>query len=268
MIKDEDITFITTSIYTKWLEHSQKCISKYFPNSKKIIINGSSRWPMVWFDWIKELPSIASKWVIHIDEDCFISSRTEIERLVEIMEKGNYSVSGVSDGFHQYRNGNPVALNSFFMVCKKDDIIKSFSSVTLPIIGTSQILGIGYGSDSRFISTFKTDSKSGLTENYIDKFGEGFIYPHEIMGGESDRRINWEPYYPFFFSLLDNGFKIHYLYPHFDQELKATVPRIDKDSGDLCTHMWYSRSWQSEELVHGVTNKERYKKLEENYFKK
>ena len=231
MIKDEDITFITTSIYTKWLEHSQKCISKYFPNSKKIIINGSSRWPMVWFDWIKELPSIASKWVIHIDEDCFISSRTEIERLVEIMEKGNYSVSGVSDGFHQYRNGNPVALNSFFMVCKKDDVIKAF--------------------------------ENGRVENYKEKFGEGFIYPHEIMGGERDRKINWEPYYPFFFSLLDNGFKIHYLYPHFDQELKATVPRIDKDSGDLCTHMWYARSYNNNEMVYGVTNKERYLKLEE-----
>ena len=83
------------------------------------------------------------------------------------------------------------------------------------------------------------------------------------MGGESDRRINWEPYYPFFFSLLDNGFKIHYLYPHFDQELKATVPRIDKDSGDLCTHMWYARSYNNNEMVYGVTNKERYLKLEE-----
>ena len=120
MIQDEGILFVTTTLYTKWLDYQQKLLKKYFPKSEHLIVNGTSRWPYVWFDWIPQLQNYSNKkWIIHLDEDCFIQGRDEIIRLLEKMESEGWDCAGVPDGKHHYRGANPVAFNTFFMVDHK-----------------------------------------------------------------------------------------------------------------------------------------------------
>ena len=52
MIKEEDIVFVTTTLYTKWLAYQLEIIKKLFPKSQHIIVDGRGNWPNSWFYWI------------------------------------------------------------------------------------------------------------------------------------------------------------------------------------------------------------------------
>ena len=63
--------------------------------------------------------SIESDWFIHIDEDCFITDSYPILDKIKYMEEREYDICGPSDGCHEYRSGNHVAFNSFFLIMNK-----------------------------------------------------------------------------------------------------------------------------------------------------
>jgi len=69
-MKDQDIVFVTTTLNSKWLTYQRALISKFFPESQHIVIDGSSNWPYAWFYWMKDIKSTEAKWFVHIDEDC------------------------------------------------------------------------------------------------------------------------------------------------------------------------------------------------------
>lgn len=132
---DKDILFVTPTIWTKWLDHSRKMVAEAFPGSEHLIIDGTKRWPYVWFDWIDIIRERSQRWVVHIDEDCFLRSRHELSRLIMLMEEEDATLSAVSDGYHHYRGANPVAVNSFFMVVRSDPA--AGRAIAPPRTGTS-----------------------------------------------------------------------------------------------------------------------------------
>jgi hypothetical protein len=252
-MEEKDIVFITTTLYSKWLDYQKKIIKDTFPESKTIIIDGRRNWPNAWFYWIEELKNIDSKWFIHIDEDCFIQNKDEILKLIKNMEDEDYTLAAVSDGYHHYRGANPVAVNSFFMVGNVKHLLDldiNFNDVKFfwnQTTGWSNSRGISYDE----------------TKHRVD-----FLYPHEKISNGENTHYEQEPYYMLLWLLKEKGRKFYYLYPHFDYEFKSTNPRVTKDSPDIAIHMWYTRQWNSEMDVWGIPNIERYRRVEEFLKKK
>lgn len=250
MILDSDIIFVTPTIGTKWVSYQSKIVKELFPGSEHIIIDGTSDWPRAWFYWIDRIKGKNAKWFVHVDEDCFIESRDEVLRLIQKMEDEDFSISAVSDSYHHYRGANPVAINSFFMIGRIQDIL----DLNLDI------------SQLRFWHHNTEGWKNNLGITYRPELRENFIYPHDTMGRSENCAYEQEPYYMVLWMLIERGKKFYYLYPHFDENFKSTNPRIDKESPDLAIHMWYARIWESPMDVHGLPNHERYQRLE-NYLK-
>lgn len=69
MIKDSEILFVTTTLYSKWLDYQQDIVKNFFPNSERIVVDGRKNWPKSWFYWIDEVKKSDKKYYIHIDED-------------------------------------------------------------------------------------------------------------------------------------------------------------------------------------------------------
>ncbi len=114
MIKDSEILFVTTTLYSKWLSYQSNIIKKLFPLSDYIIVDGRENWPNSWFYWIDEVKKSDKKYYIHIDEDFFITSKDELMKSIQKMEDDNIDLLGCPDGYHHFRGANPVALNTFF----------------------------------------------------------------------------------------------------------------------------------------------------------
>ena len=74
MIDESNIVFVTTTLYTKWLNYQSEIIKNLFPDSQHIIVDGRGNWPNSWFYWIDEVKKSDRKYYIHIDEDFFITS--------------------------------------------------------------------------------------------------------------------------------------------------------------------------------------------------
>lgn len=243
MFSEQDICFVTTSIYTKFLDYQSEIIKREFPNSYHLIIDGTSNWPNSWFYWIEEVKKLPHRFFIHIDEDFFLTSKSELLRVIEKMEDQNIDVIGVPDGYFQFRGANPVAMNTFLMIGRTEVLKKlDFTSIR-----------------------FYFDQNKGWLNNYNIKFKEDykkdFNYTHPVQGG-FNFGYEQEPYYAFFWSLKELGYKFDYLYPHFDDRFKSTNPRISIDSSDIGIHMWYTRSWFTNQDVHGMSNIDRYNKIE------
>lgn len=124
MINEKDIVFVTTTLYSKWLNYQQGIIKKLFSKSEIITFDGSKNWPNSWFYWIDEVKKSDKKYYIHIDEDFFITSKYELLNAINKLESGECDLLGCSDGYHHYRGANPVAINTFFMIGRVEDIKK------------------------------------------------------------------------------------------------------------------------------------------------
>lgn len=246
MILDSDIVFVTSSLNTKWIVYQSDIIKKLFPDSNHIIIDGSTKdfkqnWPSSWFYWIEEIKNRSEKYYIHIDEDFFITSKSELIKCVNKMESDNIDLLGCSDGYN-YRSNNPIALNSFFMIGKVEQLsLFNFNGIVFRFDGNN------------WVNNFNIKYKEEYSINFEYKYDKYNVAKFN----------DFEPYYVFFWKAIDNGLKIDYLYPHFDTRFKSTNPRIDKESNDIGIHMWYTRNWNSDMLVSGVSNKDRYYLVEE-----
>ena len=246
MIKEEDIVFVTTTLYTKWLDYQQRIIKEYFPKSSIILIDGRPEhftWPNSWFYWIEETKKSNCKYFIHIDEDFFITDKNELLKVIEKMESDNLDLVGCPDGYHEYRGANPVAINTFLMFGRIDDLRK-INLNNIQFAYTQQGWMNNY--NLKYKSSYKND----------------FTYKFEISGG-SNLEFEQEPYYAFLWAMKEIGCKFDYLYPFFDNTYKSTNPRLYEKSPDIGVHMWYTRQWDGDMDVHGVPNFERYNKIEE-----
>jgi len=245
MIKDSEIVFVTTSLSTKWIEYQQKILKSNFPESSFIVVDGKGNWPKSWFFWIDKVKQTNHKWYIHIDEDCFLESKSEVIKLLEKMEKEDIGISAISEAYCHFRGNNPVAFNSFFLAGRVDDL----KDVNLDLGNIN-------------FTYVENKWKNSLGIQFKNEYLEDFTYPHDKIWPYDNIEAESEPYYLFCWLMKEKKIKIYYLYPYFDDRFKSTNPRIEKDSPDIAIHMWYTRMWESAMDVHGLPNNERYRRLQ------
>lgn len=243
---ESEIVFVTTTILSKWMSIQANIIKKLFPNSEHIIVDGCSNWPYSWFYWINEIKKSDKKYYIHIDEDFFITDRQELLNVIKKMDDNKIDIIGCSDGYHEYRGANPVAINSFLMFGRVNDI-KRIN------IDFNQIK-FGFDNKNSYLNNFNL--------KYNDNYKKDFSYSFKISGN-SNFEIEQEPYYAFLWCMKELGCKFDYLYPFFDKRFMSTNPRLNENSNDIGIHMWYTRCWNTDMDVHGMKNSDRYKKIEE-----
>jgi hypothetical protein len=97
------IVFFTTSTFSDIQEVQSECIKKLFPESDHIKIDGRTGWFTIWYEWLNRSYKYVADWYVHIDEDCFITSREEIDNLIQYMIKNNLDIAGPPDGYFEYR---------------------------------------------------------------------------------------------------------------------------------------------------------------------
>ena len=242
MTIEKDLVFVTTTLNTKWLAHQARLLEDAFPGVRRIVVDGGSDWPNSWFYWIEEVKKTDAKYYVHVDEDFFLESADELKKCLDILENGEADLVGPPDGYHHYRGANPVAINTFLMIGRVEHLRKV------------DLRGIRFGwSQNGWMNSF------GLS--YKESYSKDFHYPHRQQGG-SNFGFEQEPYYAFLWAMKEVGCRFAYLYPHFDERFKSTNPRIDEGSADIGIHMWYTRQWNSQEDVHGMTNQQRYAEVE------
>jgi hypothetical protein len=237
MINKEDILFVTTSLFTESQKYQKKQLEKFFPQSEKIIIDGTTGWFDIWYKWIDIALNKSQEWIIHLDEDCFILNDEKIINHINYMIENNFDISGCPDGFHEYRSGNYIALNSFFMILNKKCLLNW----------------------KKYIST----------NNEYPQFKEEWLfeYPYEkknkttiLKNQEWNIWIkNSEPYYNFMWVLKEMGIKFNYIEPIFGEDFFCTYLL---DNGIL--HAWHVRQINENNIIsnlHNITNKERFIKI-------
>ena len=249
MINEKDIVFVTTTLYSKWLDYQSKIIKKLFPESQHIIVDGRGNWPNSWFYWIDEVKKSDKKYYIHVDEDFFLTNKEELLRVLNKMESENIDLMGCPDGYHHYRGANPVAINTFLLIGRVDDVKK----LELDLKSANYTLGTYDGRTFVWVNNF------GI--RFREDYKKDFNYPFQQQGG-CNFNDDHEPYYAFLWSMKELGCKFDYLYPFFDERFKSTNPRFDENSSDIGIHMWYTREWTNQMDVHGLPNVERYNRVE------
>lgn len=218
MAPETDITFITTTLYSKWLPYCHGAIEKLFPGRQHLIINGETNWPEKWFDWLKALPTLKSEHVILVDEDCFILDKSEIEKTIEKMSQENAALAGVPDAGFALRNFNSRAINPFFMIVNRQQLLNALQ----------------YNPSWRYF-----------------RFKESYKKEDTIVTNP-----DFEPFYSLFWAVIENHAEILYLTPKDDYTLAddlgqnpATTVHLTKGSDPMALHMWYSRKWEEPEHV-------------------
>lgn len=233
-IQDSDIIFLTPTFGTKWLFYQQYLLKKFFPHAKRVLIDGNIRWDFdkgldcVWYDFIKIALDNKNnfKYFVHIDEDCFITEGSGILDAIQILETENFDLIGPADIVSKLRNENPKALNSFFMIGK--------------------------------ISSLETVMK-GYNINLT--FKELNIQLNPTI---KDHKIEYEPYYDFFWNYYKKGLKIANVATSFDEVYKCTG-LLDNHNNTFGYHMWFTRKWRdrTEDDYLGMSMYNRYQKMGE-----
>ena len=223
---EKQIIFFTVAIGTRWIFYQQFLLNLHFPWARKIIINGNVRFDFsrgtdcVWYDFAKQSVSLPDKikYFVCIDEDCFITNPAMIYDQIGKLERDNLSLIGPSEVIEKIRGENPMALNSFFMIGKISDLKTVFLQFDLNL-------------------RFK-DLNISLAP--IEK-----------------EKIEYEPYYVFFWNYYQKGFKIDFLNTGFHQQYHCTT--LLDDSNDIwALHMWLTRYWNRSIDFCGMPNRDRY----------
>lgn len=232
------ITFFTTSTFSDIQNTQYKCIKKHFPDSKHNIIDGRTGWFPVWYNWLDKAKNIDSDWYVHIDEDCFITSNIEIEKLIMYMIDNNIDISGPPDGYFEYRSGNHMAFNSFFMIMNKKCIDTWHNRTTIPQF------------KKEWIEEYPFTKRNNSHYEYNMEFGSSGKPLSQIW------KPNTEPYYDFMWVLKENNIKFNYLEPIFNNDYQST-----NLLNDTIIHMWHQRERYNDKIVsplHTMPNKQRF----------
>ena len=246
-MEERDIVFATTTLFSDCLEVQRNIIKNMFPNSQHILIDGRDtvKWPNSMFYWINLVKETDAKYFILIDEDCFLTDKEEILKTISLLNE--YDFIGCPDGYHPARTANPIVINPFLLFGRIDKLR----------LCQYDMSGLQYR--TRF--TYNNYSWwNSANIKYKHLYKDNFNYPHQMIGNHTFEDGK-EPYYPFFWHLLDLGMKFGYLFPHFDKELKSTNPKINEESNEMAIHIWESRNMDKDDKLFGTTTNERFEKV-------
>jgi hypothetical protein len=166
-----------------------------------------------------------TKWVLNLDEDCFLINKESVSKLIGFMEDNNYDYCGVQDGGSiPVRIHNPLVSNPFFNLFNVEKINK---------------LQRDYYSKKYDVNVIKSKYSSLVRFKHIK-------YDYDM----------YEPFYIHFFWLLENGLTPYFLEAQeFSREkyfVFAPVLRIvpyfnsptmiyDHEGMEIALHTWHSR---------------------------
>lgn len=223
---------VTTSMGTRWEAYSQALLATFVPEWRRIIVDGRSNWTPTGF--VQHVVHEDVDYVVHVDEDCFVSSRGGLLRLIDTLEVDHsISAAGIPDGGSYYRSHNPAALNLYFVVFRASALRSAWRE-----------------RDQWRHMCFE--------QSYAD----------EVLRQRDDldsSRIAWdegEPYYPLFWSLLGMGGRFMYLREHLHSKRWSSV--VQGENGAIAEHLWYLRQWFSNDTMpgHDCSNRSRYAEFE------
>lgn len=239
--KSEKITFITSSLGTKWESYSQALLKIHFPECRRIVVDGTRFWnPLYFMDYANE---ISTDYLVLVDEDCFIFDRDQLLDLVDYLDKNEEcALVATPDGGTYHRDYNPVACNTFFSIIRRKALL---------IVAE----------DEQWTERKYTDVINKITNNQREHL-------KRLDLGRANYNKS-EPYYPFFWSLIFHNYTIRYLIPSLNTNLLASEIIINGAERPMLIHMWWLRSCNSKviEPYLKATNYDRFACLEKYYLK-
>jgi hypothetical protein len=223
---------VTTSMGTKWESYSQALLAHHVPEWDRLIVDGRRNWNSTGF--IERVLDTKADYVVHVDEDCFVQSRSALLSLIAAFEADKRLVAaGIPDGGHYYREHNPAALNLFFVVFRTQALRKAWEQ-----------------------------KAAWSTIAFKPEYSDEVLRQHPAL---DPSRIRWdeaEPYYPLFWSLMSGGGRILYLGDQLNRTRWST--RVLAPQGEVAAeHLWYLRNWFSREIMpgHDCSNVTRYEQF-------
>ena len=203
-----DVVFLTPAMNTPWLELQQSIINKLFPESLNVVVDTNTKWWIKWFDWIPLAKQSGKKYYVHIDEDCFLLEKSQLIMAINMLEQG-YDLIGTPDADAPYRGCNNIAMNSFMMIGRVESLENMGGAIQ-------------------------------IHNTPFDQQRHSKLVGKEYVG---DPR-HFEPYYGFFWHLLNEDRKFKYLHVFLDDRFDCSTVSMDSESDPICMHMWYCRQWQ------------------------
>jgi hypothetical protein len=201
--------------------------------------------------YLYKLLNIDASWVINIDEDAFILSNNELLNLLDFMQKNEYDFCGMPDGgVVPIRGANPVAMNPYFNIFNIKKIRKSFHSYknlyphlilkSLCLLTTRRTMLREMLTTRRLTYISMAQISSCTLGDKLKQFT-----PHHLMRNKYEY-VDYEPYYPFFYWLLKQGFRPLYLDARMWEDNICTMLH-SYNSKPLLLHCWYAREWHSQQ---------------------
>jgi hypothetical protein len=232
------VTFVTSATGTKWESYSQALLRASFPECRRVVADGTRGWDPLYF--VEIARHVSTEYVVLVDEDCFVFDRAQFgEMLRWLQDDPTIAVVATPDGGTFHRDYNPAACNTFFAIIRRDALRTA-------------------------------TSRDGWRQlRWGDVRAKAAI---DHVAHLDSARINWdfdERYYPFFWAVLEAGFKIRYVVPDLNKELLASELRTKHAEGPMLLHMWWLRTWHeaTPEPYLGVPNRRRYEMLERVWLK-
>lgn len=160
---------------------------------------------------LKIFEEVKTDWAINIDEDCLIINERKIYSLLDYMEKNSFDYCGMPDGgVCVHRQHNPITMNPFFNIFNVKKIKEKFNIQKI--------------NETIFKKDFEEITKKELMKT-------NFKYD------------NFEPFYNFFFWLLEENFKPLFLNAYQHKDSISTV-LTDQNNEEFLIHTWYSREFE------------------------
>jgi glycosyltransferase involved in cell wall biosynthesis len=204
----ERVAIVTRSMDDRLYDLSGSLIDLPFPRHKLTGTNAD--------DYFYRFNDIDADWIINIDEDAFVIDPLRIDGLLKYMEQNGYDCCGVPDGgVISHRFHNPISPNPFFSIHNNKKIREHFR--------LEEVQDCVYREDlNRF------------TPTHLLKPGYKYIFD------------DFEPYYHYFFWLLDKGFKFLYLDSvDWPRDQFSTIA-MDHLGQQLLVHTWYARDYDNQ----------------------
>lgn len=199
----KNVTFMTRSMNRKLYDKMSILIDSEFRIVQVIKAKADN-----YFKYMFE--GAETKWIVNIDEDCFINDFNQLLKLIEYMDSNEFDYCGMPDGgICPHRLHNPIVPNAFFNI----------------------------------FNAYLIKKELDWTKIWETKYEENMKYKNDNLSFKYTYD-SFEPYYPLFFWLMKNNFKPLFLDVRNDEDGIAT--HLKFDGKEFATHSWYGRLYEKD----------------------
>lgn len=225
------ILFVTSSFHTRWEAYSQAFVRASGLAHRVLLLDGRANWHPL--NFVEPALAVDSDYIVHIDEDAFLLDPAPLSALLAEMEADPaIAAAGVPDGGTPFRRHNPYACNLFFAVFKTSALREALAR--------------------------RPDWRSLRFDPALTRH---LRKPPPIS--DAAALDDFEPYYPLFWLLLEQGLQIRYLPSSLHPDLLGSEVLGGEDSRPMVFHAWHLRKWFSCEIdpEMGISPAEKYRRI-------